>query len=363
MGPAEVLGFAVGLVLLVAGAELLVRGASRIALRLGISPIIIGLTVVAWGTSTPELAVSVRAAVEGNADIALGNVVGSNIANVLLILGVSALILPLAVAQQFVRREVPIMVGAGVLTLVLALDGGLSLFDGALMLTAMVVYTVLLIRLGRRESPEVEEEYAAEFGGGDGGAPTWRYVLMVVGGLVLLVTGGRLLVDAATTMAAELGVSDLVIGLTVVAVGTSLPELATSVVAALRGERDIAVGNIVGSCIMNLLAILGVSAVIANGFQVSDSALRFDIPVMIAVSIACLPVFFTGFRIGRVEGGIFVAYYAAYATYLVLDSSGHDALPGLSTAMVVFVVPLTLLGLGASVLVSMRGRRRATPAG
>ena len=361
MGPAEIAGFVVGLAVLVAGAELLVRGASRIALRLGISPLIIGLTVVAWGTSAPELAISVRAALDGNADIAVGNVVGSNIANILLILGASAVILPLMVAQQLVRREVPVMIGAAVLVLLLALDGDLGLAEGAGMLVLLVAYTVFIIRLGRRESPEVEEEYASELG--RNGTPTWLSVLMVVGGLALLVVGGRLLVDAATSMAEAFGVSDLVIGLTVVAVGTSLPELATSVVAVLRGERDIAVGNVVGSCVMNLLAILGVTAVVADGLQVADSALRFDIPVMIAVSVACLPVFFTGFRIGRIEGAVFLGYYAAYTTYLVLDSSGHGALPRFSLVMAVFVVPLTLLGLDASVWVNLRRRPRTVPPG
>ena len=340
--------FVLGLVLLVVGAELLVRGAARLAARFGISPLVIGLTVVAFGTSAPEMAVSVQAGLAGQADIAVGNVVGSNIFNVLFILGVSALIVPLVVSGQLVRLDVPIMIGVSVLLLVMALDGRISRLDGLLLFAGIVAYTVFAIRQGRRESPAVQAEYAQEFG--SGGSPWLErlpvQIAFIVAGLALLVLGAHWLVSGAVVIARLFGVSDLVIGLTIVAAGTSLPELATSVVAALRGERDIAVGNIVGSNIFNILAIAGIAAVVApGGLAVAPALLRFDIPVMIAVALACLPIFASGHLITRWEGVLFLGYYAAYVLYLILAATQHDALPAFSAAMFGFVMPLTVVTL------------------
>ena len=254
----------VGFLALVGGAELLVRGASKLAAALGISPIVIGLTVVAFGTSAPELAVSVRAALfEGQADIALGNVVGSNIFNVLGVLGLSAAVASLVVAQRLVRLDVPIMIGASLLAFALALDGRVGRIDGALMLALGIGYTVLTVRLGRRESRAVEAEYAREFGERSKAGGHLVNAGLVLAGLALLVVGANWLVDGASAIARAFGVSELLIGLTVVAAGTSLPELATSVIAAVRGERDIAVGNVVGSNIFNLFIVLGASALAA----------------------------------------------------------------------------------------------------
>ena len=243
-----------GLVLLVLGAEWLVRGAARLATRFGISPLIIGLTVVAFGTSAPETAVSVGAALDGSGDIAIGNVVGSNIANVLLILGASALIAPLLVSRQLIRLDVPIMIVAGAATYALAFDGSLSRLDGALLFAGIVVYTLFLIYKSRQDKSTSGDEFSDEYGADQAGQrPAWRDLVLIVAGLALLIQGSDFLVTGAVALARTLGLSELVIGLTVVAVGTSLPELATSVMAALRGERDIAVGNIVGSNIFNLL--------------------------------------------------------------------------------------------------------------
>ena len=247
--------FLAGGALLVGGAELLVRGASRLAITAGIAPLVVGLTVVAFGTSAPELAVTVGATFSGQADLALGNVVGSNIANILLILGVSAAITPLVVSEQIVRLDVPLVIGASVMVWILALDGRIGRLDGLLLFAGVVLYTVFVIRQSRRETRAMQSESPAV---GSKGSRAWVLnVGLIVIGLGLLVLGAGWLVQAAVTVAAALGVSPLVIGLTVVAIGTSLPEVATSVMASLRGEREIAVGNVVGSCLHNLLAVLG----------------------------------------------------------------------------------------------------------
>lgn len=347
MDYAIVMAFIAGGALLVVGAELLVRGASRLAAVAGITPLVIGLTVVAFGTSGPELAVTVGSAYAGQADVAIGNVVGSSIFNVLFILGISALIVPLVVAQQLVRLDVPVMIAASVLMLVLALDGRIGRLDGLLLCIALVAYTVFLIRLSRRETADVRLEYQEAFGKAPGRSRTLLDVGFIIVGLGLLVLGAQWLVDAAVTIASSLGVSELVIGLTIVAAGTSLPEVATSVLAAIRGERDIAVGNVVGSNIFNILGVLGIGSLVSpEGVAVSTGALTFDIPVMIAVAFAALPILFTGYSIARWEGVVFVGYYAAYTTYLVLDAADHAALPAFGAAMLWFAMPLTVLTLG-----------------
>lgn len=348
MDAGTVLLVAAGLVALVAGAELVVRGASRLAAAMGVSPLVIGLTLVAYGTSAPELAVSLRAAQGGQADLAVGNVVGSNIFNVLVIAGVSALVTPLVVAQRVVRLDVPIMLGVSVLLLVLGLDGRLSRLDGALLLAGGIAYTIFVLRESRREPPAAVAEYARQYPGG--ARPTVlspiAQLVAVLAGLGLLVVGARWLVDGSIALAAALGVTELVIGLTLVAAGTSLPELATSLLAAIRGERDLAVGNVVGSNIFNILAILGSSAGIApEGIPVARSALGFDIPVMIAVALACLPILATGHRIARWEGALFLGYYVAYVVYLILHSVGHAALPLFSAIMLAYVLPITAVTL------------------
>lgn len=335
---------AAGLAVLVVGAECLVRGASRLALRFGISPLVIGLTVVAFGTSSPELAVSVQSGLDGQADLAVGNVVGSNIFNVLAVLGLSALIAPLVVQQQLVRFDVPLVVGLSVLVLLMAQDGRIGLFDGLLLASGLVAYTVLVIRQSRREAAAVEAEYAKEFGSVRSGWLTRLpvQIALVVGGLGLLVLGASWLVDSAVAIARALEISEAVIGLTIVAAGTSFPELATSIVAAVRGERDIAVGNVVGSSVFNLLGILGIAAVVTpGGLEVAPGIVHFDIPVMIAVAFACLPIFASGHRIARWEGALFLAYYAIYVAYLVLAATEHAALERFGATMLGFVLPLT----------------------
>lgn len=350
------LGFVGGLILLIGGAELLVRGAGRLATALGISPLVVGLTVVAFATSAPELAVSVGSALGGQADIALGNVVGSTIANVLLILGLSALVAPLVVRSQLVRFDVPVMIGAAVLVLLLGLDGTIGRSDGLALTVGIVCYVVRVVVVSRCDPDAVVVDDVD-----DADPSPLRDAALVVAGLALLVVGSNLLLGAAVAVAERLGISELVIGLTLIAVGTSLPEIATSMLAVMRGDRDLAVGNAVGSNVFNLLAVLGVTGVVApGGVPVARGALDFDLPVMVAVTVACLPIFFTGDRISRREGALFVAYYVAYTAYLLLDAAGHDALEPFSAIMLWFVVPLTVLTVGGSVGRSLRRRRSPT---
>ncbi len=351
----DLLLFLGGIIALVLGAESLVRGASKLALSFGISPLVVGLTVVAFGTSAPETTVSVSAVLSGQTDIAVGNVVGSNIFNVLFILGLSALIVPLRVDAQVIRQEVPMMIAASALLLVFVLDQQVSFFESALLFTLLIAYTVFLVVQSRRQSALVQAEYASEIkpaaeAAWDSKLPIQLALVLV--GLALLIFGSRLLVTAATGFARQLGISELVIGLTIVAAGTSLPEVAASVSAALKGERDIAVGNVIGSNLFNILGCVG-AAGIASGFSglaIGPSVVSFDIWVMLAVAFACLPIFVSGREIERWEGGLFLLYYVAYVAYLILAAQQHDQLQAYSSVMLSFVVPLTIVTLVVSMI-------------
>lgn len=362
MSVTSVLLFVVGVAILVAGAELLVRGAAGIAARTGLSSVVIGLTVVAFGTSTPELAVSVKSSIDGNADIALGNVVGSNIFNILGVLGLSAVVGgALVVAQRIVRIDVPLMVLVSVATWLLVLDGDIARWEGILLFVGLIVYTTWTVMAARRSESAVTVEYDEALDPEKlKRTPVWVDLVMSVGGLAALVVGAQLLVAGATDIATDLGVSELVIGLTVVAVGTSMPELATSVIAAIRGERDIAVGNAVGSNLFNIMGVLGLSAIVSpTALTVSEGARTLDVPVMTAVAVACVPVFFNGFALKRWEGAVFVSYYVAYVAYLVLDATDHQATDEFGNAMLFFVVPLTALTLAVVAVQAFRRQRLA----
>jgi len=346
----QFLWFAAGLAALVVGADTLVRGASKLALSFGLSPLVVGLTIVAFGTSAPEMAVSAGAVLNGNGDIAIGNVVGSNIFNVLFILGASALIVPLVVHVQLIRQEIPIMLGASLLLLVMVLDGNIQFWEGFLLLALLVAYTAFLVIQSRRQTAQQTAEFDAEIQPAQAGAwdAHWAaQVGLIVVGLALLVVGSDWLVGAAIVFAKAFGVSDLVIGLTIVAAGTSMPEVATSITAALKGERDIAVGNVVGSNTFNILGCVGLTGLLsgADGLAVAASVMNFDIWVMLAVALACLPIFITGREIARWEGAVFLAYYVAYVVFLLLAAQQHDALPAFSGVMMSFVIPLTIVTL------------------
>lgn len=342
-----------GLVALVAGAEFLVRGASQLAARLKISPLVIGLTVVAFGTSAPEMAVSVSSSLAGQADIAVGNVVGSNIFNVLLILGVSALVVPLAVDQQLVRTDVPLMLAVSGIMWWFASDQHISRIEGCILFSGLLAYTAWCVISARRESSAIQHEYEEAFLEPEKSSGTSRglsgllwQLSLVVTGLVLLVFGANWLVASASELARRFGISELVIGLTIVAGGTSLPELATSVMAALKGERDIAVGNVVGSNLFNILGVLGLTAILSqSGVAVAEQALHFDLPVMFVVAVACLPVFTTGHEIARWEGALFLSYYVAYTVVLVRYSIDGTFPSRHLTLLLGFVLPLAAITL------------------
>ena len=353
-----------GVVALVVGAEWLVRGAASIASRLGIAPVVIGLTVVAFGTSAPEMAVSVAGALDGNGDVALGNVVGSNSANILLILGLSAVVGELSIQQRLLRFDIPLLSAVSVGTYLLMLNGSIGRVEGGLLVAGVLAYTGWLLRTSRNaETVAVTSEYAEAVEAVEGPvtkAPVFVQVGLVVVGLVLLIVGSQLLVSAARSIASALGVSDLVVGLTVVAVGTSLPELATSVLAAYRGQRDIAVGNVVGSNIFNLLAVLGASALVSpDGIRVDDEVIRLDFPVVLVATVVLIPICWNGFRIKRWEGAVLVASYGAYVAWLVFEASDAGA-PETYRTMLMIVVPLAVVAFSAAGMQGWRRHRAAT---
>jgi len=336
-----------GLALLMVGAELLVRGASRLGLAIGISPLVIGLTIVAFGTSSPEMAVSVKAVLANHSDIVIGTNVGSTIFNILFILGICAIIAPLKISQQLIWYEVPIMIAASLLLFALSFDGKITRLNALILVVGIVSYTIFAIIKGRRESKDITNEYQEAFSEKTNGFD-WLFIAKQIGlivlGLILCVFGAGWLVDSAVILARGWGVSELVIGITIIAAGTSLPEVATSVVATIRGQRDIAVGNVVGSNIFNILGIVGVAGLIApDGITVAPSVLQLDLPVVIAACVACLPIFFTRHTISRWEGFMFLGYYVAYTSYLIMAAKDHDSLPMVSMVMIWFVLPITLI--------------------
>lgn len=343
-GVLAVAGFAA----LAVGGEVVVRGAVLLARRLGLTPLLIGVTIVALGTSAPELAVSLQAAFEARPEVSVGNVVGSNLLNILVVLGISSLIVPLVVSQRLVWWDVPLMIGATVLAFALGADGTLGKIDGLILLAVLAGYLFFAIRFSRRESAAVEREYAEAFDEDEVTSLSWALFLTGIG-LTLLVLGADWFVEAAVAMALAFGVSELVVSLTVVAIGTSLPELVTATIAAWRGENDIAVGNVVGSNMMNLLLILGVSASLApGGLAVPAAVLAFDFPVCLAASVACLPIFWAGHRVERAEGGLFVVAYASYLAVLVFDAIGSPLVGPARNVLFFGVGPASLCVVGWS---------------
>lgn len=346
------------LVAMVVGAELLVRAASRLAAMFGVSQLVIGLTIVSFGTSAPEFVVSIKGALTNHSDLVVGNCIGSNIFNVLFIIGVCAVTAPLVVTKQLIRLDVPIMIGSSLFFLLLSIDGIIDRYDALMLLTSFTLYYGFVIRKSLQEhsskndnnlpaSSNVKSSYTL--------LAIIKQIGLITIGLILCISGAELMVDRAVTLARILGVSELVIGLTIISIGTSLPEVATSIVATIRGERDIAIGNVVGSCIFNILGVIGLASVIApKGITVAPSVLRFDLPVAIVASIACLPIFFTDYKISRWEGFLFLFYYVAYITYLILEAQQHDVLPMFSIAMLWFTIPLTVLTLALIVYRAIR---------
>ena len=333
--------------MLIAGAELLVRGAIRLADSLKVRPLVIGLSVVALGSSAPQLAVSLQAAYAGTPDIAVGSLFGSNIFSLLVTLGLSALIIPLRVSRQLVRLDIPLLIGASALVFGLAWNERLGRVEGALLLVALALYLGVLWRQSRHPGRPAPQQRAA---------PWFKCIALMLGGLLLLVAGGHWLLEAAIEVAQDFGLSDRVIGLTIVAVGTSLPELATSLIAALRGQREIAVGNVIGSNLFNLLGVLGLTALLTpEPLSVSPNALDFDLPVMLGVAVLCLPLFYTGYRITRVEGLVLLGLYLAYGLHVVSFTTGMPLAGKLEQWMLFGVLPMLAVGVAVS---SVRAWRR-----
>lgn len=315
----------VGLAVMIAGAELMVHGGTRIAARLGIPPIVIGLTIVAIGTSMPELAVGIDAVLQGNGDLAVGNIAGTNAVNILLILGLSAAIRPLALRPETMWLHLPAIVAASFALLFMARDGSLSRIDGGILVGASLIYTVVVVEVSRRESRAAKLPCQAV---GLAPAPATRHSIVsnlgaLVVGIAIVVVAADWLVEGSIDLARIWGVSDEFIGLTIVAIGTSSPELVTTVVSTIRNQRDIAIGNLLGSSVYNILFILGVTCLFPSSpVPVARSLITVDIPVMAAASLLCVPVFYSNREVSRLEGLLFVSAYAAYLTYLIVTRTG-----------------------------------------
>ncbi|UXI03027.1 calcium/sodium antiporter [Photobacterium sp. TY1-4] len=337
------------------------KGATRLAERVGVPSLVIGLTVVAFGTSAPELAVSIRAALTGQREMAMANVVGSNIFNVLFILGLSAVIIPLTISRQLIRQDVPIMILTTALVLSMAIDGQLSRWNSAALVVLLIGYTVFLFAQGKRaahvkttaSSSEAVTETIKK------NAPAWHSLLWLAIGLSCLIFGANVLVDSAVNIARVFEISEAVIGLTILAIGTSLPEVVTSLVASLRGQRDIAVGNVVGSNTFNLLAVLGISGLVSEqGLTGSLQLVQQDFPIMLAVALLCLPLFFTGASLSRIEGGLFLSLYLLYSTFLIGVTTHAHWLSSLKLFIFYLCIPLTVLTVTGTLVNDLRKRRQ-----
>lgn len=329
--------FIAGLVALLAAGSLVVRASSALGMRFGLSPNVIGLTIVAAGTSAPELAVVFQAIAADDTELAVGSIIGSNIANVLLVLGVASLMGAITVTSRVVRIDIPVMIGTSAYLIVVALDGSIGQLEGLTLVAALVVFTAWTLRTA-----------AGNGNGSEAGIRRSEGLVRIVGELIigvgLLAVAARLVVSGAEDIAARLGVPELIIGLTIVALGTSAPEIVTSLVAAAKGQRDLAVGNAVGSNIYNIMLVLGVtSTVTPTGIAISTDALALDLPIMAAAAFACLPLVAWDRTLQRWEGGVFLAYYAAYLVFLVLDATGHRAKDPFALIIVGFVLPLTVI--------------------
>ncbi|GAA2019300.1 calcium/sodium antiporter [Pseudokineococcus marinus] len=360
----------VGFAVLVGGGELLVRGGGALARALGMSPLVVGLTVVAAATSAPELAVTLLATLEGSPGLAVGNVVGSNLANVLLVVGVAALLLPLAVGRQTLRVDLPVVIAVSALALLLVQDGAVGRLDGAVLLAVVAAHMTWTVRAGRRAERERaprevvgdgEDDHGAAAGRGRG-REVGRDLALVVAGVALLVGGSQALVTSAGSIAASLGVSDLVVGLTVVAVGTSLPELATAVIAIVRGQRDLGIGNVVGSNLFNVGGVLALTGLVTpGGVAVEAGARTVDLPLMLASTVLLLALALCASRVSRRDGALLLGGYVAYLAYVVLDATGSALLEPYVGAVLV-ALALVAVVVAVSVAREVRGRVRPVAA-
>lgn len=330
--------FILGLIALIGGAEILVRGVTRFATAIGISKLIVGLTVVAFGTSAPELAISIKAGINGQTDLMLGNIIGSNISNTLFILGLVAMLIPLKVNKYFIKSDLPIMIGITVIVYLFSLNGMITFWECLILSGLLLIYLINLARQGNPGSDVITTKPKRN------PASILLYILLCIIGFILLITGAQWMIDSAIIFADMIGISELVIGLTVVAIGTSLPEVVVVLIAAIKKERDIAIGSILGSNILNLLAVLGVSGLFIQGsIPVQEILTRFDIPLLIIVSVLCIPIFYTGYRIARWEGGILFFFYGSYLYYLYLSGTQHPFLENYTYWMTWWILPVLII--------------------
>lgn len=341
-----VLLFVVGLVILIGGTELFLKSVDKFGAAWSVSPVVMGLTVVAFATGAPELAISLQAAADGRPDLVIGNIIGSNVANILLILGIAGLFKPLNITNRIIKIDVPMVIGASLLLYFLAMDGSLSTVDGLIIIAGLILYSGFMygqIRKDRMANQRKKEEKP------DPGEPITilfygKYILLLLTGLILIVMGSRWMVEAAVTIAEILGVSELIIGLTIVSIGTSLPEVATSLSSIRKGDSDTAIANVMGSNLYNILLTLGLTVMIAPGaLHVSTDAIHLDLPFMVIVAASCLPLFWPGKHIGRPEAAGFLFYYTSYITYLVLIALHHPFKEHMEWGMTWIIIPATVL--------------------
>ncbi len=354
MTTATAIFFVLGLLLLIGGAEFLVRGASSLATALGMSPMVVGLTVVSLCTTAPEFAVSIQAAMSGRAELCVGNVVGSSIFNVLFILGMSAMLEPVKVTPRLLKIDGPVFLAVILAVWFFSSDGMIAREEGLFLLGGQIVFMLVILLLSKRQRPDPHAELLPTQPIKPRGSLIAKDAGLMLAGLFALALGSRWLVDAATEVAKSLGVSELMIGLTIVAMGTSLPETATSVIAWLRGKRELSVGNILGASILNLMGNLGLTAAIAGSIAVPAASLQVDFPVLTVEAVACLVLFFTGSVIARWEGGLMMLGYFTYLAYLVLEAVDPKDVPMFRVFVLVLGAPLLLLVLGWSLWRAVR---------
>lgn len=327
------------LVFLIIAAEVMLKGSLGLANALNVSPLVIGLTVVAFGTSAPELAINISSLAAGHGDIAIGNVIGSNIFNVLFILGITTLFYPLRVTQKVIRVDIPIMIFLYVLVWLMSLNGFLSFWEGVFFVSGLVFYILFSIRSAKKEAKSIRKEYAKEFSS----AKTMSKIKSVVFislGVLGLALASKFFVGSATELAILMNLSELIIGLTVVACGSAAPEVVISITAARKGESDIAVGNIIGSCIFNILCVLGFTVLLFPNQEITRAAINFDIPIMVVSSVLCIPLFMTDMKVSRWEGAVLVLSFVSYISWITLDSTDHDAAEPFGKFVMFFLVPI-----------------------
>ncbi len=350
-----------GLIGLLCAGHLVIRAAAAIGARFGLPPMVIGLTIVAGGTSAPELAVVFQAIAADDTELAVGSIVGSNIANVLLVLGLAATAGTIHVTSRVLRIDVPIMISASAALLLASLDGSLDRVDGGLFLLALAGFIWWTFRSVAGEADPAVTEISGPIERRSGSRRIDRlpfHIASLVLGLAVLVFTSRYVVSGAEDLANQLGIPELVIGLTVLALGTSAPEIATTLIAAFQGNRQLAVGNVVGSNIFNILLVLGLGGVVSGNVEIATSVTQVDLPVMVAAAIACLPLLLWDNRLDRWEGGAFVAFYAAYVVFLTLDAGNHEATNAFAFIVAAIVAPLTVL---TAMTLAYHRRRPANP--